>query len=419
MLRQELKPMLALAGPVVLAEIGWVAMGIVDTMIVGRLGPEAIGAVGIGSMLFMAIAIFGMGLLLGLDTLVSQSYGAEQVAECHRWLTQGVYLGLIVSVPLTGLAWFGIEHLHQWGFSDAVLRLTRPYLSIVTWSLLPLLLYASFRRYLQAMNIVKPITFALVSANVINAVINWILVFGHLGAPAMGTNGSAWATLVSRVYMVAVLLGAIVYHDARHRPSLFSVSWTPDPARLRQLVALGFPAACQVTLEMAVFSAATALAGKLDAVSLAAHQVVLNIASLTFMVPLGVASAGAVRVGQAVGRRDPAGARRSGWTALSLGVLFMASASLTFLVVPGGPLVRRPPDRVHPVLWPSLGRDRPLGGPRHRPDQRRQRTTVGMDEADRDGNSDGDVHWPLTARRCYDRSSPDGVPHWLTRDSAA
>ena len=339
MLRQELKPMLGLAGPVVLAEIGWVAMGIVDTMIVGRLGPEAIGAVGIGSMLFMAIAIFGMGLLLGLDTLVSQSYGAERVAECHRWLVQGVYLGLLVSMPLSGLAWFGIERLHLWGFPDAVLRLTRPYLGIITWSLLPLLLYASFRRYLQAMNVVKPITFALVSANVINAVVNWILVFGHLGAPAMGTSGSAWATLVSRVYMAAVLLGAIVYHDARRRPSLFNVSWMPDPAGLRRLFTLGFPAACQVTLEMAVFSAATALAGKLDAVSLAAHQVVLNIASLTFMVPLGVASAGAVRVGQAVGRGDPAGARRSGWTALLLGVLFMSSASLTFLVAPF-PLLR-------------------------------------------------------------------------------
>jgi MATE family multidrug resistance protein len=130
-----------------------------------------------------------------------------------------------------------------------------------------------------------------------------------------------------------------VYHDAHHHVSLFSVSWKPDPARLRRLVALGLPAASQVTLEMGVFSAATALAGKLDAVSLAAHQVVLNVASLTFMVPLGVASAGAVRVGQAVGRRDPASARRSGWTALLLGVLFMASASLTFLIAPF-PLLR-------------------------------------------------------------------------------
>lgn len=326
--------MLALAGPVVLAEVGWVMMGIVDTIIVGPLGPAAIGSVGIGSILFLALAIFGMGLLLGLDTLVSHAYGAGRLDECHRWLLHGILLSLIGAPVLTAVALVGISLLPSWGFPPEVLSLTVPYLHVITWSLLPLLLYASFRRYLQALGIVAPITFALVTANLINAVAAWALVYGHLGLPAMGTTGSAVATLLSRIYLAAVLLAAVVWYDRQHHISLFTITWKPKKRSLVRLLRLGLPAATQVTLELGVFAAASALAGRLDPVSLASHQIALNLASLTFMVPLGVASAGAVRVGHAVGRRDPQAASRSGWVALILGAGFMSTAALIFIAVP-------------------------------------------------------------------------------------
>lgn len=326
--------MLALAGPVVLAEVGWVMMGIVDTIIVGPLGPAAIGSVGIGSILFLALAIFGMGLLLGLDTLVSHAYGAGRLDECHRWLLHGILLSLIGAPVLTAVALVGISLLPSWGFPPEVLSLTVPYLHVITWSLLPLLLYASFRRYLQALGIVVPITFALVTANLINAVAAWALVYGHLGLPAMGTTGSAVATLLSRIYLAAVLLAAVVWYDRQHHISLFTITWKPKKRSLVRLLRLGLPAATQVTLELGVFAAASALAGRLDPVSLASHQIALNLASLTFMVPLGVASAGAVRVGHAVGRRDPQAASRSGWVALILGAGFMSTAALIFIAVP-------------------------------------------------------------------------------------
>lgn len=326
--------MLALAGPVVLAEVGWVMMGIVDTIIVGPLGPAAIGSVGIGSILFLALAIFGMGLLLGLDTLVSHAYGAGRLDECHRWLLHAVLLSVISAPVLTAVALVGISLLPSWGFPPHVLSLTVLYLHVITWSLLPLLLYASFRRYLQALGIVAPITFALVTANLINAVAAWALVYGHLGLPAMGTTGSAVATLISRIYLAAVLLAAVVWYDRRHRISLFTITWKPRKKSLVRLLRLGLPAATQVTLELGVFAAASALAGRLDSVSLASHQIALNLASLTFMVPLGVASAGAVRVGHAIGRRDPQAASRSGWVALILGAGFMSTAALIFIAVP-------------------------------------------------------------------------------------
>jgi MATE family multidrug resistance protein len=332
--RDELRSMLKLAGPVVLAEVGWVTMGLVDTVIVGPLGPEAIGAVGIGSILFLALAIFGMGLLLGLDTLVSHAYGAGRLDECHRWLLHGVTLSLLATPVLAAVGVALILSLPSWGLQPDVLSLTIPYLKVITWSLLPLLLYASFRRYLQALGIVVPITVALVTANLINAVAAWALVYGHLGLPTMGTTGSAVATLVSRIYLAAALLVSVVSYDRRHHISLFSVPWKPKRKSLWRLLRLGLPAATQVTLELGVFAAASALAGRLDPVSLASHQIVLNLASLTFMVPLGVASAGAVRVGHAVGRRDAAGAAQAGRVALLIGTTFMTAAAAAFVLAP-------------------------------------------------------------------------------------
>ncbi len=326
--------MLSLAGPVVLAEIGWMAMGFVDTVMVGRLGPEAIGAVGIGTALFGTIAFFGMGLLLGLDTLVAHAHGARDTAGTHRALIAGLYVSALVSGPLLLVAASATWSLRYWGLPPDVLHLATAYLRILNWSLLPLLLYAAFRRYLQATGLVTTVTFALISANAVNAFANWVLVFGHLGSPAFGTDGSAIATLVSRIYMASVLLVAIVLHNARRRLGLFHVSWRFDLAAVRLLFRLGLPAAGQGTLEFGVFAAATALAGRVDEISLAAHQIALNLAGMTFMVPLGVGSAGAVRVGHAVGRRDAHGARRSGWTALLLGAVFMSCAAAAFLLVP-------------------------------------------------------------------------------------
>jgi MATE family multidrug resistance protein len=170
------------------------------------------------------------------------------------------------------------------------------------------------------------------SANVVNAVVNWILIYGKFGVPAMGPVGAAWATVLSRAYMALVLLLAIHLHDRQLHTSLRDVSWQFDAASLRRLIALGLPASLQITLEVGVFAVATALAGRLSSAALAAHQIALNIWSVVFMVPLGLNAAGAVRVGHAVGRRDDAGVRRAGWTALAVGGAFTALSAVVFLV---------------------------------------------------------------------------------------
>ena len=326
--------MARLAVPVVVAELGWIAMGIVDIAMVGRLGPEAIGAVGIGSVLFFAVVVFGIGFLLGLDPLVAQAHGAGRFDECHRWLFHGIGLSLMLAVPLTLVTAVVVAMLDRWGLHPEVQRLATPYFSKIIWSICPLLLYTALRRYLQALGVVTPVMMALVSANLINVLANWVLVFGNLGAPRLGVDGAAWATILSRVYLALFLLLAVLGHDHRHRTGLWEVPRRLEFHRLRRLAALGLPAAVQVTLEVGVFAAVTALAGRLAPATLAAHQIVLNVASVTFMVPLGVGAAGAVRVGQAVGRLDPPGAQYAGWAALAIGGGFMSCAAVVFVLAP-------------------------------------------------------------------------------------
>src|SRR5215831_17868577 len=334
MLRRELRPMLALAAPVVIAELGWITMGIVDTLMVGRLGASAIAAVGLSGMLFFGVTVFALGLVLGLDPLVAQAFGARRLDECHRWLVDGLWLSLIVSLPSIAVVLLLGRSLGRWGFPGDVLSFTRPYLAILAWSLAPLMLYAAFRRYLQAMAIVRPVTVTLIAANVVNALGNWTLIFGHFGAPAMGVRGSAYSTLVARIFMAVALFLVILRHESHMTPRLRDTPMRFDPARLRTLFELGFPAAGQIALEVGVFAAATALAGRVSAAALAAHQIALNMAGLTFMVPYGLASAASVRVGHAVGRQDRHGASIAGWTAIMLGVAFMSTAAIVFLTAP-------------------------------------------------------------------------------------
>lgn len=331
----ELPPLVRLAGPVVASEVGWMAMWLADTIIVGRLGAEAIGAVSIGGSIFFAVAIFGLGMMLGLDFVVASAFGAGRMRDAHAALVDGLWLAVALAVALTAVLHAIIPVLPSTGIQPAVLADGIPYLYASSWSLLPLLLFTALRRYLQALGLVRPILLTILTANLVNVAACWVLVFGNLGAPALGPSGSGWATTASRVYMFACLALFVVLRERRAPTGLWETRIAPAWSRLGELVRLGFPAAMQITAEVGVFSVVTALAARFEPAVLAAHQIALNSAAFTFMVPAGLASAAAVRVGQAVGRRDPDAVRRAGWTALALGLAFMSAAAVSFVTVPG------------------------------------------------------------------------------------
>jgi len=326
--------MLRLAGPVILAEIGWMSMGIVDTIMVGPLGPAAIGAAGMSNSLFFAVAIFGMGVMLGLDALVATSYGAGRLDDCVRWLQHGVLVALVVAPTIMLIFYGALTTSARWGLHPSVRAQAQPYMAILGLSAVPLLLYATFRRYLQGIHAVQPVMAALVTANLVNVFGNWVLIFGHFGLPALGVNGSAWATVGARIYMAAFLGFAIVRAHRTRGEAHVRVPFAFDAARVRRLLALGLPAASQVTLEVGVFAAVSVLAGTLDPVSLGAHQIALNIAALAFMVPLGLSSAAAVRVGHAVGAGDGRRAVQAGWTALAIGAAVTGGVGLSLVAAP-------------------------------------------------------------------------------------
>ena len=335
-MRSELRAMFSLAWPVVLAEMGWVLMGIVDIRMVGPLGPAAIAAVGNGTLLFIWVVMPGIGTLLALDTFISQSYGAGRIDECHRWLFAGVQLAAMLAVVITGLSLTLVALLPRLGFHHDVLAEIRPYMWHLTWSVGPLLAYFAFRRYLQALHIVRPVAIALVLANLVNWLANWLFVTGNLGMPALGVIGSAYATVASRL-LLAVFCGVLIWRRERANPSgLWDVPFTIDWSRIAAILRLGAPAAGQLLLEVGVFAVVGALAGRITPEAAAANTIVLNIIAFIFMIPYGIGTAAAVRVGHAIGRRDPAGARRAGWAAI---LMTLAVMTMSAVLLASGPAV--------------------------------------------------------------------------------
>lgn len=299
-------------------------MGVVDTIMVGSLGPTAIAAVSIGNAGLDVLALFGIGLLLGLDTVVSRAFGAGREPECREWLWQGAYIALVLSPPLALLLYGFPLWLPAAGVNAAIVAGALPYSHAVFWSLPPLLLYSALRRYLQGMGVVRPIMFVLLSANAVNAVGNWLFL------KPFGIAGIGWATVLSRIYLAAALAAIAVLRDPSTAQHIPRPSWT----RIRTLLGLGVPAALQLLLEVGVFAAVTVLAGRLTAYSLAAHHIAVNIAGATFMVPLGISSAGAVAVGQAIGAGDGVRAKKLGWLTLGCGAAFMFAAAIALWTVP-------------------------------------------------------------------------------------
>jgi multidrug resistance protein, MATE family len=320
----EIRHIVQLAVPVILAELGWMLMGVVDTIMVGPLGPTAIAAVSLGNAMFDVAGIFGIGLVLGLDTVISQAYGAGRQEECDRWLWQGLFLAAAATPPLILAIALSVPVMRAAGVQRGVLFEAEPYVRAMYWSLGPLLVYAVFRRYLQGIARVKAVMFALLTANLVNAAGNWLLI-GRFGVAGVG-----WATFISRVYMAAVLGGYTSLREPAALRHLPAPRWT----RIGELLRLGLPAAGQILIEVGVFATATVLAGKLATESLAAHHIVLTIAGTTFMVPLGISSAGAVAVGHALGRGDGAQAKRAGWIAIAMAAAFMAAMVLAMVAAP-------------------------------------------------------------------------------------
>lgn len=335
--RSELSDLYRLALPVVVVQVGMMAMGVVDSIMVGRVSPADLAAVALGHLYFFGAAIFGMGVLFALDPVISQAVGAGDPAGISRGVQRGGILAVGLALVTTAL-FLPIEPvlvlLRQ---PPEVVPVAAGYALAALPGLLPFYLYLVLRQTLQALGRVGPIVATIVVANLANVGLNWILVYGNLGAPALGAVGAGWASTASRLLMVVGVV-AIAW------PVLGPHLWPLRPDALRtapllRMVRLGAPIGVQIQLEYGAFALVGVCMGWLGTIPMASHQVAINLASLAFMVPLGVAQACSVLVGRAVGRADAPGARRAAGAGLAVGTLFMALTAALFLTAPG-PLAR-------------------------------------------------------------------------------
>jgi MATE family multidrug resistance protein len=325
--------MLTLALPLILAELGWMSMGIVDTIMVGHMAHPvlAIAAAALGQVLYNTIAFGLSGVLLGLDTYLSQSHGAGRLDEANRWLLHGLLLAVgLATVLMIVIAAAPMALMHLPADHDVLLHASSV-LRALNWGTPPLFLAFVLRRYLQAFNHVKPIAISLVTANLVNVTINWVLIYGHhwggIQIPALGVYGSGLATAISRLYLAAFMAIAVYRVDRLHQYGLRATPRVLDPTRITRLLSLGAPAGAGIFVEISIFAAVTFLIGTMGPLPLAGHEIALNCASFTFMIPFAISAAGAVRVGQAIGRGSPQEAASAGWAAILLGAAAMATCA--------------------------------------------------------------------------------------------
>jgi MATE family multidrug resistance protein len=330
---QEFRALYRLAVPVVVVQLGLMLMGVVDTVMVGRLSAEALGAVALGNLFFFTAAVIGWGTLMALDPVVAQAVGARDEPAIGRGLQRGVVLAGVVTVPTVLGLLLVAPALRVMGQPTELIPDASRYIYIIIPGVLPFYLFISFRQTLQALERIAPIVRAIVAANLLNALLNWAFIYGNGGAPAMGVAGAALATTLSRFALAAAVL--YTGWDAlgpRLRP------WRPEstePRALRRMIRIGLPIGAQMFFEYGVFALVGALMGRIGTLAVGGHQIALNLSAIVFMVPQGIGAAAAVLVGQAIGAQDLPLARRSALGSVLLGGGFMAGAAILFLLVPG------------------------------------------------------------------------------------
>ncbi len=328
--RGELGAMLTLAWPLILSNLTMALIQTTDVVLMAWLGPQPLAASALGLNLTFVFILLGIGVVTASSPMMATALGKRfnAVRDVRRSFRQACWVAILISLATWAVLWNAEPIILMLGQQPALARDAALFLHGYMWSILPFLLFQAMRNFLSAVE--RPQWIFIVSALgvLLNALVSWSLIFGRFGLPALGIFGGGLGTSI--VWSCLTLaLGLVIATDARFRRfHLFGRFWRADWPRFRRIWSLGLPIGLTMAFEGAVFGAAAFLMGLIDAESIAAHAIALQVAALSFMVPLGLGQAATVRVGRAVGRRDRAGIARAGWTAWWLGVGFMAAMAL-------------------------------------------------------------------------------------------
>ena len=331
--REQVKTTFLLAYPVMLSQLGQVAVGVADSMMVGRLGALELAASSLANSIFFVALMFGIGISMGLTPLVSNAFGKGKTNQISRLFSNSLLINFLAGVALFGLVLLFSQSLSLLNQPEEVEALALPFLLIITASLVPLMLFQTFKQFVEGLSQTKQAMFITIAANLVNVFLNWLLIWGHWGFPELGFLGAAWATLISRVLMM-VLMGGYVLTSKRYRDFKIQIfRFKPNWTLCQRILKIGVPTGFQFIFEVSAFSAAAIMMGWISVNALAGHQIALNLASISYMMATGLATAGMIRVSHYIGKEDYKGMREAGMVAFGMAATFMFVCALLFFVL--------------------------------------------------------------------------------------
>jgi multidrug resistance protein, MATE family len=330
-IKEHFKVTLALAFPVVISQLGQVLVGVADSMMVGRLGALPLAAASLANSIFFVILMFGMGISMGITPLVSIAEGKGKSKRISNLFGHSLWINILTAIALTGLVLGLSTGLHFLGQPEEVVLLTIPYLLVITASLFPFMIFQTFKQFAEGLSQTKQAMYITIFCNGVNIFLNWVLIWGRLGAPEMGLMGAGWATLISRI-MMPILMGYYILTSKRYH--VYSISLKLKKASIRifsKILNIGIPTGFQYIFEVSAFSAAAVMMGWIGVNALAGHQIALNLASISYMMAAGLSTAGMIRVSNFIGRDNPKAMREAGMVVFGMALIFMLFTALIFV----------------------------------------------------------------------------------------
>lgn len=313
-----------LAVPVVIGQVGHVMMGVIDNAMVGRVGPVSLAGAAIGNSLFFTVMVVGIGMSYALSPLTAMAAGKQNTGEISTIFKQAFYINSITALLLLSVTYFGAYLISYLDQPDAVRELAIPYMQTLAFSAVPLMMFQHNRQFIEGLSIMKPAMYITLLANGVNAFANWVLIYGNLGFPEYGLAGAGYATFISRLFMAVVILAFIYKNKEFKKYSLNPFPVKFDKKQSMRILKLGSGSASQYFFEVTAFSLAAVMVGWLGAIQLASHQIAISVASVTYMITVGISSASAIRVGNYLGQGNLIETRTAGIAALILGASVMA-----------------------------------------------------------------------------------------------
>lgn len=329
--RSEFKTTFNLAYPVIIGQLGHMMMGVVDSVMVGKLGAAPLAAASVAHGLFILVAIFGIGLSMALSPLVAMRVGGNNMHECGKVFRQGLWVLASLGICLALFIHFTSDLVHLLNQPPDVTGQAIDYLETLGWSIIPMMIFQTYKQSIEGLAIMRPAMVITLLANLANIFANWVFIFGNLGFPVMGLVGAGWATFTTRMLM-AISLVSYISISSRFKPYDMKVNFKKlDFNVIRKILRIGVPSGIQYFFEVGAFAGSAIIIGWIGTKELAAHQIALNLASISFMFALGISAAASIRVGTAVGRKDKVATRSAGFSAIILAGIVMGCFGIIFI----------------------------------------------------------------------------------------